>query len=250
MNAAAMKKYTIDHKSQIPLHAQVESLLREMSGEQDYKEGKFLPSEVELAKQLGISRNTLRQAANKLVYEGILLRKKGVGTKFADTSVNTRLRNWSSFSQEMKALGIEIRNYEINVSWVYPDHEVAHFLGIPENTKILKMERLRGTPRGPFVYFISYFHPRIGLTGKEDFSGSLYDILENQYSTLVKVSKEQISACAADRLLAGKLRMREGQPVLKRKRLVYDPGQRPVEYNVGYYRGDSFTYTIESEREL
>lgn len=250
MNAAAMKKYTIDHKSQIPLHAQVESLLREMSGEQEYKEGKFLPSEVELAKQLGISRNTLRQAANKLVYEGILVRKKGVGTKFADTSVNTRLRNWSSFSQEMKALGIEIRNYEINVSWVNPDHEVAQFLGIPENTKILKMERLRGTPRGPFVYFISYFHPRIGLTGKEDFRGSLYDILENQYSTLVKVSKEQISACAADRLLAGKLRIREGQPVLKRKRLVYDPGQRPVEYNVGFYRGDSFTYTIESEREL
>ena len=245
-----MKRYSIDHKSQIPLHAQVESLLREMSEIREYKEGKYLPNEVELAKQLGISRNTLRQATNKLVYEGILLRKKGVGTKFADTSVNTRLRNWSSFSQEMKALGIKIKNYEIRADWVYPDREVAQFLEISQDTRVLKMERLRGTVQGPFVYFFSFFHPRIGLTGREDFSGSLYDILENQYSTRVKVSKEQISACAADSLLAEKLRMKQGQPVLKRKRLVYDPGQRPVEFNVGYYRGDSFIYTIESEREL
>lgn len=245
-----MKKYTIDHHSQTPLHAQVEALLREMSGIKEYKKGKLLPNEVELAKQLGISRNTLRQATNKLVYEGILVRKKGVGTRFADTSVDTRLRNWLSFSQEMKAKGIEIKNYEINVGWVFPDREVALFLEIPEDTKILRMERLRGTIQGPFVYFISFFHPRIGLTGKEDFSKPLYDTLENQYSTLVKVSKEQISACSADRLLAKKLRLSEGQPILKRKRLVYDPGHRPVEYNVGYYRGDSFTYTIESEREL
>jgi GntR family transcriptional regulator len=245
-----MKKYTIDHKSHIPLHAQVESLLREMAEYREYREGKLLPNEVQLAKQLGISRNTLRQATNKLVYEGILVRKKGVGTRFADTSVNTRLRNWSSFSQEMKALGIEIKNYEINVGWVLPQREVAQFLGIPEDTKILKMERLRGTVKGPFVYFISYFHPRVGLTGQEDFTQSLYDILENQYSTLVKISREQISACGADRILAKKLRMKEGQPVLKRKRMVYDPGNRPVEYNIGYYRGDSFVYTIESEREL
>ncbi|HDS08298.1 MAG TPA: GntR family transcriptional regulator, partial [Bacteroides sp.] len=180
-----MKRYSIDHKSQIPLHAQVESLLREMSEIREYKEGKYLPNEVELAKQLGISRNTLRQATNKLVYEGILLRKKGVGTKFADTSVNTRLRNWSSFSQEMKALGIKIKNYEIRADWVYPDREVAQFLEISQDTRVLKMERLRGTVQGPFVYFFSFFHPRIGLTGREDFSGSLYDILENQYSTRV-----------------------------------------------------------------
>lgn len=146
-----------------------------MSEIKEYKKGKLLPNEVELAKQLGISRNTLRQATNKLVYEGILVRKKGVGTRFADTSVDTRLRNWLSFSQEMKAKGIEIKNYEINVEWVYPDRDVALFLEIPEDTKILRMERLRGTFQGPFVYFISFFHPRIGLTGKEDFSRLVYD---------------------------------------------------------------------------
>jgi GntR family transcriptional regulator len=162
-------KYTIDHKSFVPLHAQVESLLRSMADDPEYKNGKLLPNEVDLAKQLGISRNTLRQATNKLVYEGVLIRKKGVGTTFADKSVDTRIRSWSSFSQEMKAKGINIKNFEISVEWVFPKPEVAVFLGISEDTNILKMVRLRGREDGPFVYFVSYFHPRIGLTGEEDF---------------------------------------------------------------------------------
>lgn len=242
-------KYSIDHKSIVPLHAQVESLLRKMADDPEYKNGKLLPNEVDLAKQLGISRNTLRQATNKLVYEGILVRKKGVGTKFADVSVDTRIKSWSSFSQEMKAKGINIKNFEITVDWVFPDQVVAQFFNISEDTRILKMVRLRGRQDGPFVYFVSYFNPRIGLTGKEDFSRPLYEILEQDYHTIAKLSKEELSAKACDKFLAGKLNIKVGDPILKRKRMVYDPGSRPIEYNLGFYRGDSFVYTIESERE-
>ena len=243
-------KYKIDHKSSVPLHFQVEQLIRKMAENDEYKNGSFLPNEVEFAKQLGISRNTLRQATNKLVYEGVLIRKKGVGTRFAEPSVDTRLKSWLSFSQEMQAKGIEIKNYEINVEWSIPDKEVARFLGINENTRVLRMERLRGTSQRPFVYFISYFHPRIGLTGEEDFTRPLYEILEKDYHTPVKTSKEEISASGATSNQAMKLELKKGDPVLVRKRLVYDPGDRPVEYNIGYYRGDSFTYTIESERDI
>ena len=43
----------IDHNSALPLHAQVEQLLRELINEPEYKAGKFLPNEVDLAKRLG-----------------------------------------------------------------------------------------------------------------------------------------------------------------------------------------------------
>lgn len=242
--------YKIDHKSDLPLHIQVENLLREVIKDPEYGNGKLLPNEVNLAKQLGISRNTLRQATNKLVYEGLLIRKKGIGTSVADTNVNTKLRNWLSFSQEMKALGIEITNYELTISWFEAEQKHADFFRIPLKKKILKLERLRGRPEGPFVYFISFFHPRIGLTGKEDFSQPLYEILEKKYATIAKLSKEEISAVVADEFLAKKLKLHPGDPILKRKRFVYDPGGRPIEYNFGYYRADSFVYSIESEREL
>ena len=37
----------------------------------------------------------------------------------------------------------------------------------------------------------------------------------------------------------------EGAPILVRKRFVLDVNDKPVEYNIGYYRADSFTYSIE-----
>ena len=123
-------KYELNHKSAVPLHAQVEELLRKMIEDTEYKNGKFLPNEVDLSKQLGISRNTLRQATNKLVYEGLLIRKKGVGTIVADKSVDSRLKNWLSFSQEMNAKGIEIKNFELNITWEKPDAKVVDFFGI------------------------------------------------------------------------------------------------------------------------
>jgi len=242
--------FSIDHKSLVPLHAQVENLLRELIASDEYKSGKFLPNEVSLAKQLGISRNTVRQATNKLVYEGLLIRKKGVGTKATGQSVDTRINNWLSFTQEMKSKGIQIKNYEINSEWVDASEEVAEFFRIPPGKKILKMSRLRGRVEYPFVYFISYFHPMVGLTGHEDFTKPLYEILEKEHSVIAKLSKEEISARAADKFLAHKLSINTGDPILKRKRFVFDPGGRPIEYNIGYYRSDSFIYTIESERDV
>ncbi|RYU90521.1 GntR family transcriptional regulator [Mucilaginibacter terrigena] len=241
-------KYSIDHKSPIPLHIQAEELLRSMIAEEEFQNGKLLPNEVDLAKVLAISRTTLRQAINKLVFEGLLIRKKRTGTKVNQATVSSKSNNWLSFSQEMKLRGITIKNFELHVTWVYPDEILANFFEIKTDRKVLKMERVRGRSDEPFVYFISYFHPRIGLTGDEDFKRPLYELLEMEYSTVATLSKEEISAHAADDIIANKLRITNGSPVLFRKRFVFDQGERPLEYNLGYYKADSFVYTVESRR--
>jgi len=240
--------FTIDHKSPIPLHVQTEELLRKIIKQPQYLKGKHLPNEIELAKRLNISRGTLRQAINKLVYEGLLIRKKGFGTK-VNNMVSSKALNWLSFSQEMAIRGIPIENFELNISWVLPEESIANFFDIRGNKKVLKLERLRGRPEGPFVYFVSYFHPQMGLTGEEDFKRPLYEILEKDYHVIANLSKEEISARAADKFLAGKLQLEPGSPVLLRKRFVFDRAERPIEYNLGFYRADSFIYTIESRRE-
>jgi len=238
---------SLDHNSAIPLYAQAEELLRKMIKEPEYQEGKLLPNEISMAKLLGISRNTLRQATNKLVFEGLILRKKGVGT-FVTHPVDSKAQNWMSFSQEMKSKGIGVVNYDISHAWVQPSSEVQHFLGIPGETSVLKMERLRGGKDGPFVFFVSFFHPRTGLTGEEDFTRPLYDILKEDHSIYVNLSKEEITARAANPKLAKKLNLETGEPILVRKRFVYDPGRRPIEYNIGFYRADSFVYSLEISR--
>ena len=240
--------FTIDHESPIPLHVQVEKLIRKLIESPQYQNGKLLPKEIELAKRLGISRNTIRQATNKLEHENLLSRKKGVGTRAVKNTVSTRLNNWLSFSEEMHSKGVEFINFDINVGWVQADAEVAAALHIDEGRKVLKLERLRGVAKGPFVYFISYFHPRVGLTGKEDFTRHLYEIMELEHATIAAISKERISAIAATSDLVKKLNVKKGDPILFRSRVVCDPGDRPIEYNVGFYRGDSFTYEIDIKR--
>ncbi len=241
-------KFQIDHKSPIPLHAQVEELLRELIQQKEYQEGKILPSEIELSKKLAISRSTVRQAIKKLVFEGLLIRKKRMGTKVAPKPVSSKSNNWLSFSQEMKLRGIPIKNFELHISWIKADEELAAFFEIQKGRQVLRMERVRGKPEEPFVYFVSYFHPRVELTGDEDFTRPLYEMLEQQHSVVATLSKEQISATAATNFIAEKLQVKVDSPVLLRKRYVYDQGERPFEYNLGFYKADSFLYTVESTR--
>ena len=196
----------LDHNSSKPLHVQAEELLRNLIDSEEYKSGKYLPNEVELSQRLNISRNTLRQAINKLVFEGLLIRKKGVGTKVVQKGIVSGVKNWLSFSQEMKMLGIEIRNFELHISWKRPNDEICNFFNLDKEnpTKCIVLERVRGKKEYPFVYFISYFNPNIPLTGEEDFTRPLYELLENDYQITVKTSKEKISARLAGELIAEK----------------------------------------------
>lgn len=238
----------IDHSSPLPLHAQVEVLLRELIELPDYKDGGFLPKEVDLAKELGISRNTLRQATNKLEYEGLLVRKKGVGTKVAQKQVTTHLNEWRSFTQEMNDKGVAFENVSLQTEWVEASEKIASFFEVPPGTILLKLSRLRGDSEGPFVYFESYFHPKIGLTGEEDFTRPLYDILGKDYHVIPTTSNEKLKARLASEITSKRLKIRKGDPVLVRERFVLDPGDRPLEYNIGFYIAERFTYTISIKK--
>jgi GntR family transcriptional regulator len=241
-------KLKIDHNSSVPLHSQAEKLLRELIAKEEYQKGKLLPSEIDLSHQLSISRNTLRYSINKLVNEGLLIRRKGYGTKVITKGISGRARNWQSFSQEMKSLGITVFNFELHVGWQTPEKAVLDFFSLQPDTRVLTLERLRGKENFPFVYFVSYFNPQIGITGNEDFSRPLYEILEEKYGVKAFLSYEEVSAIKATPFLCQKLGIKSDDPVLFRKRLVYDENKLPIEYNFGYYRGDSFVYTVESER--
>ncbi len=241
-------KLNINHLSKIPLHIQVEELIRKLIESPEFRNGAFLPKEVELANRLGVSRNTIRQATNKLEYEGLLIRKKGVGTKVAPKNpLSTGLDHWYSFTQEMRERGIRVENLGIKTAFVQPDEKVARFFNISKDKPVLKLSKLKGVDGDPIVYFESYFHPRIGVSERDDFSIPLYRMLEDKYGVIVIRSNEHISAVLAGKI-SRKLAVGPEAPVLLRERYVYDPGDRPIEYNLGYYRSDKFTYSIDIKK--
>ncbi len=237
----------IDHSSHLPLHSQVEQVLRRLIARSEYKNGKPLPKEVELANRFGVSRNTVRQATNKLEHEGLITRKKGVGTFVTSHGLSTQLSSWHSFTMEMTQKGIAFDNAELSCSWIRADEKLAHFFRIRKNTAVLQLRRLRAVDGKPVVYFESCFHPRIGLAESDDFRQPLYQLLEEQFGVVVVRSNEHIRAQLAG-TMARKLDIRPGDPILVRERFVYDPGDRPVEYNIGFYRADQFTYSIDIKK--
>ncbi len=240
----------LDHDDARPLHRQAEALLRELIKNPAYRKGQLFPKETDLALRWGISRNTLRQAIDKLVNEGLLERKKRTGTRVTGKTISTNLGNWISFTHEMEDKGTPFHNLLLKAEVKKASKSIAAELLIKEEVPVVCLQRLRSTGRNPMVYFESWFHPRIGLTGEEDFEKPLYEMLDQEFHIVPMISREEIRAIAATQKIADVLRIKKGEPVLERKRLVLDAGKRPIEYNICYYRSDWFTYSIEIKRTL
>jgi GntR family transcriptional regulator len=135
----------------------------------------------------------------------------------------------------------------VSAAYVKADEKITRFFNIPANKEVLKLSKLKGSRGEPIVYFESYFHPRIGIVPEDDFSKPLYTLLEEKFGVLVIRSNEHISASLAGDM-AKRLEVSRQAPVLVRERFVYDPGDRPIEYNIGYYRADKFTYSIDIKK--
>lgn len=235
----------VDPNSPIPLHFQVEQLVRDMLKEPRYREGELLPPEAQMAEELSISRNTVRAAISRLVQEGLLERKAGLGTRHVKQAIKTNLSGWSSFSLEMKTKGVEVKVFSLACERKSPDECVVKQLRLKDpDEKVIKMSRVRGYGGIPSVYSESWFHPRAKLSTSDDFSQPLYELIRERAGLSVVFSKEEISAVGANNKLAELLCCDEGDPVLFRKRIVKTANKKEVEYNLNWYRADRFIYGL------
>jgi GntR family transcriptional regulator len=242
--------WSIDRDADAPIHEQVENLIRNLIKQDEYQQGKLLPGETEIAERLDISRNTVRMAMKRLVREGLIIRNKGIGSKVNREKVDTNLRAWISFTREMEERGIDIHEYEKEVSWVLPPKNVEKVFDVDPHIQIPKLKRVRGDDTGPIVLFVSYFHPRLNIDEDETFTGKLYeDVLEPEYGVSPHTSNEQIEAKLPEKDTKKTLDMERRLPILYRERIVSDENGEPFEMNECYYRGDRFRYKIEMSRE-
>jgi GntR family transcriptional regulator len=238
----------INHEAPIPLRVQVESLLRNLVRQPEYQDGALLPNEVTLATQLGVSRGTIRSGISKLVYEGLLERKPGVGTKVSDSNLESGILAWRSFTREMASKGITVENYYLDYDFQSVTADAAHGLQVEPGTKVWRVERIRGWEGKPVLYNISWFHPRLQLKGTEDFNGQLYEVLEASTGVRPHRAREEFLAVAADDYKAKMLHIDRGSPLLLRRHVVFDVGKRNIEFSEVYYVSSRFTLTLNLTR--
>jgi len=159
---------TLDHQSPVPLRAQVEQLLRKLIQQSEYQKGALLPNETTLAAKLGVSRGTVRMGISKLVFEGLLQRKAGVGTRVATKHLESGIRAWRSFTREMAAKGIAVNNFRLDYQLMTASEDAAQALQLATGVKVWRVDRVRGWSGRPVLNSTSWFHPRLNLKGKED----------------------------------------------------------------------------------
>lgn len=233
----------------MPLHAQAEKVLREMIQRPEHRNSGLIPDEITLSRTLGISRNTLRAAISRLVVEGRLERKAGVGTRVTDPKVQSGVGAWHSFSREMEAKGIRVEMYSKSLRSLPATAEVARALRIQPGTRIACLDRVRGWDGKPEVHFRSFLHPRLKLPEGVDFQRPLYELIKDHCNTIPDQSQEELTAVAADTRLARLLGVEPGTPLLRRGRTVLDTGRRPLEFAVVHYRCDRFLLTLNLRQE-
>ncbi|MDO8541946.1 MAG: GntR family transcriptional regulator [Opitutaceae bacterium] len=232
-----------------PLHRQVEARLRDLAAQPEYRKGALLPDELTMARRLGVSRGTARAALTRLVHEGVLERKAGVGTRVAPPRAESGIRAWRSFSREMAGKGITVENFSLEYGIQRAGGRAAAALQVEPDVPVFRLDRVRGWDGQPVLYSRSWFHPRLRLTGSEDFARPLYDVLEAASGVQPDAAREEFSAVTAGAALAKRLAVKPGTPLLLRCHTVVDARNRPIEYAEVHYVSARFTLSLDLRRE-
>jgi len=240
---------SLDHLSPVPLRAQVEALLRDLALQPKYQKGALLPDELKLATQLGVSRGTVRLGISKLVFEGILERKPGVGTRVSHRHIESGIHAWHSFTREMESKGITVQNFHVAYRKVKASAHSTQALHLDNSVPIFQLERVRGWEGKPVLRSVSWFHPRLKLKGDENIDQPLYDMLEKATGVRPHHARDQFSGVCANGHQARLLRIKPGLPLLLRQHIAYDAGNRPFEYAEVHYVSSRFTLTLDMRRE-
>jgi GntR family transcriptional regulator len=239
----------LNPNSPVPLHSQVEQILRKRIAQKEYQENGLLPDELTLANRFGVSRGTMRVAIASLVQEGVLERRAGVGTRVRPRPVESGIRVWRSFSRDMARMGIQVENLKLEYALKTPTEEAAAALQLPRRVKIWRLDRVRGWNGQPVLHSRSWFHSRLDLKGDEDFSKPLYATLRGTTGVQPERAHEAFGAVPASKAMASLLRVSAGEPLLLRTHTVFDSGGRAFEFSQVHYVSSRFSLTMDLRRD-
>ena len=210
---------------------QVKIYMRNYIQRNGLSDGDQLPSEASIAKTLGVSRNTLREAYIELESEGVIIRRHGIGTFVANPGrISDSLNTFAPFSQLIKDSGYEPRFTTISSGEILPPIDVAELFRISENESIHYLQRLVSAGKQPVIYIEDYFSPEIQTKHLdwERFNGDLVKFLSDRMEAQLNYFESKIRASALRSEVAPFLELEAGTPVLSVRSTIFTEENHPV----------------------
>ena len=223
-------------------------MLREDIESGAYLPGNQIPTERELSKKLSVSTITVKQAIQKLVNEGFLNRRQGKGTYVSQLRVQRKLTGLISFHDEMLQRGFVPSTRLLDLRVIPARRVVTEALQLPENAKVLSINRLRLADGEVMAVQRSYLPYDLcpGLADNPDsLMGSLYKVLRQNYNLEPVRGRETYEAVAVIGHDAHILGVPEGSVAFSVKRYAYMIDNRAIEYVESLLRADRYALNVE-----
>lgn len=235
----------LSRESIIPLYYQIKEQLRDEFRDADANTR--VPSENELAAKYGVSRGTIKQAVAGLVDDGLLYRIKGKGTFVAPPQIPRFFNELPSFTDDISSHGCNPGVTSMEVERVEPPEPARVALRLPHRALTWRVFRVRTANGEPVVISTSYLPCSLvpELNSSELRERSLYAIMGQRYGVRPKWAHDSYRAADADKTIANLLQVPVGKAVLYSERVSYLSDGCPIEYAVGYIRGDRFVIHVD-----
>jgi GntR family transcriptional regulator len=241
---------SLDRNSFVPYYRQVGDQIRALIQEEKLPVGRAFCSEGDLARQLGISKMTVRQAFQSLRLEGLLLIEKGKRPIIGAGRVRKNVQELRGFSEEMCRRGLRPSSKLLSIRTTLPDGEASGALRLGDGARVYWIQRLRYAGNQLVGLEISQlpasFFPHLEKHNLE--RTSLYSVLETAYGVKLDWSEEQLEAVPAEKEEAKLLHVSAGTPLFFVRRTVYTAEDVPIEYCRSRFRGDRYAATVMSHR--
>ena len=214
-----------------------------------YRPGEQLPSQSELADQLGISRLTLREALLTLEQEGVVVAKQGVGT-FVSPNYGHRLDSGLERLESILELAarqdLEVKCQDLKVEEEPASQDMADLLRVAAGTPLTRVCRAIAVGETP-VAFMCDVAPSAFLSPMDvddTFEGSVLELLRKKTGFRIAQAVANITAVSADDRLSSTLRVQSQEALLLLEETLFDTEGAVVEYSRNYFVPKFFQFHV------
>jgi GntR family transcriptional regulator len=210
--------------------------------------GGRLLAEPELARQLGVSRATLREAMRSFEGQGMIRRKQGVGTFVVGPSqvMESGLEVLESIETLALKTGLEVSMGEHVVSEIKAGETESQELQVPLGCQLVRVARTILADNRPVAYLVDTL-PEEVLTPTDievGFTGSVLDMLLQRGSPRLSHSVAEIRSVAAAGDIARMLEIQRGDVLLLFSARLYTSEERVVDYSLSYFLPGYFRFRV------
>lgn len=209
-----------------------------------YPPGAMLPSEMDLAAELGVSQGTVRKALIDLEQKGIIDRRQGRGTFVALRTPESslfhffRLRdpNGNQIVPELAQENVRRR--------AATDQERDALFGAP--AEVYEINRVRSRRGVPLCYENCVVSTALfpGLQDRSPLPNTLYVLFQQAYSVIIISAEENLQAGLLGKVAAKALEADPGTPAITARRKTYDLLNRVVELRTTNYLTQENSYAV------